>query len=88
MVDPLLQCELFMLDLVVYGGSAATVCVIYVRSCRVWWIRCYSVSYLCVDLVVYGGSAATVCVIYVRSCRVWWIRCYSVSYLCVRSCRV
>ena len=26
----MLQCELFMLDLVVYGGSAATVCVIYV----------------------------------------------------------
>ena len=93
MVDPLLQCVLFMcrscrvwwircysvcylcVDLVVYGGSAATVCVIYVRSCRVWWIRCYSVCYLCVDLVVYGGSAATVCVIYVRSCRVWWIRC-------------
>ena len=61
----MLQCVLFMLDFVVYGGSAATVCVIYVRSCRVWWIRCYSVCYLCVDLVVYGGSAATVCVIYV-----------------------
>ena len=36
MVDPLLQCVLFMLDLVVYDGSAATVCVIYVLDLVVY----------------------------------------------------